>query len=69
MRYLMFAAAIAILTGCARETGDADEIVDEPAEEVYESVSDTINGMLEEAEEVEDVLSDRAKALESAVDN
>ena len=48
---------------------DPDEVVEEAADEVYESVSDTVRRPLDEAAEVEAVLEERAEEARRAIED
>ncbi len=68
MKRLLPALAASALGACGGTAQDED-LVEEPAEDVYESVSEEIRGPMEEAEEVEAILRERAAAVDEALED
>ncbi|MDX1498873.1 MAG: hypothetical protein R3176_03185 [Woeseiaceae bacterium] len=68
MNRLLLVFAASGLGACGDAARDED-LVEEPAEDVYESVSDEIRGPMEEAEEVETMLRERADAVGDALED
>ena len=69
MKPLILALAAIALGACSDAADEEEDLVEEPAEDVYESVSDRIREPMEDAEEVEAVIRDRADALEDALED
>lgn len=68
MKYFAIVVAVVISACGGGEQNGSDDLVEEPAEDIVESVSGAWHDQLEEAEEVEELLLEKARAVDEAVD-